>query len=217
MLGVPSSESRWISLRATSSPVWRLRPLKTLRGRSLADSPEGVGRSLCGARQATHCGICSLAQLLQLLEGSGVPFAVHRSGAWLCRGRWLAIGDARDGEAGDWRRLRLQRVSGIKQGAAGGDGPGEGSRLRSVVGERLRLGSLRSRAGRSRGHPRASSEMMAATREGAWRLGSGSGEGKSCWDGRTDGLTDSDRGVGGSAGRRRCVVVGRSAEQRQNG
>lgn len=27
--GVPSSESRWISFRATSSPVWRLRPLKT--------------------------------------------------------------------------------------------------------------------------------------------------------------------------------------------
>jgi hypothetical protein len=26
---VPSSESRWISLSATSSPVWRLRPLKT--------------------------------------------------------------------------------------------------------------------------------------------------------------------------------------------
>jgi hypothetical protein len=29
VLGVPSSESRWISFRATSSPVWRLRPLKT--------------------------------------------------------------------------------------------------------------------------------------------------------------------------------------------
>lgn len=29
VLGVPSSESRWISLRATSSPVCRLRPLKT--------------------------------------------------------------------------------------------------------------------------------------------------------------------------------------------
>lgn len=27
--GVPSSESRWISFRATSSPVWRFRPLKT--------------------------------------------------------------------------------------------------------------------------------------------------------------------------------------------
>ena len=27
--GVPSSESRWISFRATNSPVWRLRPLKT--------------------------------------------------------------------------------------------------------------------------------------------------------------------------------------------
>lgn len=27
--GVPSSESRWISFRATISPVWRLRPLKT--------------------------------------------------------------------------------------------------------------------------------------------------------------------------------------------
>ena len=31
VLGVPSSLSRWISLRATSSPVWRLRPLKTWR------------------------------------------------------------------------------------------------------------------------------------------------------------------------------------------
>ena len=28
--GVPSSESRWISLSATNSPVWRLRPLKTV-------------------------------------------------------------------------------------------------------------------------------------------------------------------------------------------
>ena len=29
VLGVPSSLSRWISLSATSSPVWRLRPLNT--------------------------------------------------------------------------------------------------------------------------------------------------------------------------------------------
>ena len=45
----------------------------------------------------------------------------------------MTIGDVRDGEAGDWRRLRLRRVSGIEQGAAGGDGRGEERRLRVVV------------------------------------------------------------------------------------
>ena len=34
--GVPSSESRWISFRATNSPVWRLRPLKTYQNKRLS-------------------------------------------------------------------------------------------------------------------------------------------------------------------------------------
>ena len=66
--GVPSSESRCISLRATSSPVWRLRPLKTCKSQY-----EGAQSVSWG----TYSSICSLSKLLQLLEGAGMSAVVH--------------------------------------------------------------------------------------------------------------------------------------------
>ena len=57
----------------------------------------------------THRGICSLAQLLQLLERGSMSLAVHGySGMRACDGRWwgirCAIEAARHDEAGNGRR-----------------------------------------------------------------------------------------------------------------
>lgn len=70
--GVPSSESRWISLRATSSPVWRLRPLKTWTGQRERQPEEAVSLAV-----ATYRSIGSLSELFKLLERAGVSSVVH--------------------------------------------------------------------------------------------------------------------------------------------
>jgi hypothetical protein len=71
---VPSSESRWISFRATSSPVWRLRPLNTWG--ELGCLPFNI------AHGERHRGIGALSQLLQLLKGAGIPPVVHDGDCW---------------------------------------------------------------------------------------------------------------------------------------
>jgi hypothetical protein len=71
VLGVPSSESRWISLRATSSPVWRLRPLKTCPGQFSGQNMKRL--SLAEDKKiSTYRSVGSLTQLLQLLERTRV-------------------------------------------------------------------------------------------------------------------------------------------------
>jgi hypothetical protein len=81
--GVPSSESRWISFSATSSPVCLFRPLKTwasqhnpirLRARSEEQKALCIAAPLRSSNvhhhiiAQTYRSICTLTQLLQLLE-----------------------------------------------------------------------------------------------------------------------------------------------------
>src|ERR1700761_5438640 len=63
VLGVPSSESKWISFRATNSPVCRFLPLKTYM----------IVRRVNGTwLSATDSSIGPLSQLLQLLKRTWV-------------------------------------------------------------------------------------------------------------------------------------------------
>lgn len=67
---------------------------------------------------STHCSICSLAELLQLLEGRSMPFAVHVPGSEMsARGlggriiRWVeAAGDSETGDGWRSKRGRMRRA-----------------------------------------------------------------------------------------------------------
>jgi hypothetical protein len=127
--GVPSSESRWISLSATSSPVWRLRPLNTC-GR----------QQLCREQTTpTHSSIGSLAELLQLLEGAGVSSVVHGGGA----GRAVAVAEVADadGGVGAVGSGECAGVYGLEAGVLGV--PEEGRGGRQLAGNAQRGGGVR--------------------------------------------------------------------------
>lgn len=71
--GVPSSESRCISLSATSSPVCLLRPLNTY----------GISACICQyTYSVTYRRIRALSQLLQLLKRTWVSSVVHGGHDW---------------------------------------------------------------------------------------------------------------------------------------
>lgn len=67
--GVPSSESRWISLSATNSPVWRLRPLNTYK--------DQYKTHLSYYYYYMYRRIGAFTELFQLLKAAWVSSRIH--------------------------------------------------------------------------------------------------------------------------------------------
>ncbi len=104
--GVPSSESRCISLSATSSPVCRFRPLKTWR----------ISRGIASRFEGCYCRICAFTKLRMLAESCSGVAELAFSSCWNELGCRLSISSSVAGRRncgfGLWaKRIELGETS----------------------------------------------------------------------------------------------------------